>query len=68
MTQLQENPTIEDLETHTTAFINSFKNVLNKHARLRKRSRKAQKLCTKPWISKEILQLTQWELASKPSE
>ena len=56
MTQPQESPTIEDLETHTAAFINSLKNVLNKHAPLRKRSRKEQKLSTKPWISKEILQ------------
>ena len=27
MTQLQESTTIEDLETHTAAFINSLKNV-----------------------------------------
>ena len=31
--------------------------MLNKHAPLRKRSRKEQKLCMKPWISMEILQL-----------
>ena len=53
--QLEKTPTIENLETHTAAFIHSFKNVLNKHAPLYKRSTKEQKLCTKPWISMEIL-------------
>ena len=53
MTQLQESPTIEDLKTHTAAFINSFKNVLNKHLPLHKRSRKEPKLRTKLCISKK---------------
>ena len=50
---------INEIDTYTDKFINIFKLLLNKHAPLRKRSRKELKLKTKPWITKGLLKSIQ---------
>lgn len=49
----------DDLDIHTETFLSIFKNTLNIHAPLRKRSRKEQKLHSKPWITNGILKSIQ---------
>ena len=46
---------INKINIYTDKFINIFKLILDKHAPLRKRSRKELKLKTKPWITKRLL-------------
>ena len=46
---------MNEIDIYTDKFINVFKLILNKHAPLRKRSRKELKLKTKPWITKGLL-------------
>ena len=46
---------IIEIDIYMDQFINSFQLILDKHAPLRKRSRKELKLKTKPWITKGLL-------------
>ena len=46
---------INEIDIYTDKFINIFKLILDKHAPLRKRSRKELKLKTKPRITKGLL-------------
>ena len=46
---------INEIDIYTDKFINIFQLILDKHAPLRKRSRKELKLKTKPWITKGLL-------------
>ena len=46
---------INEIDIHTDKFINIFQLILDKHAPLRKRSRKELKLKTKPCITKGLL-------------
>ena len=46
---------IIEIDIYMDKFINSFQLILDKHAFLRKRSRKELKLKTKPWITKGLL-------------
>ena len=46
---------INEIDIYTDKFIHIFQLILDKHAPLRKRSRKELKLKTKPWITKGLL-------------
>ena len=46
---------INEIDIYTDKFIHIFQLILDKHAPLRKRSRKELKLKTKPWITKRLL-------------
>ena len=46
---------INEIDIYMDKFINIFQLILDKHAPLRKRSRKELKLKTKPWITKGLL-------------
>ena len=49
---------INEIDIYTDKFINIFQLLLDKHAPLRKRSRKELKLKTKPWIRKGLRKST----------
>jgi len=52
--QLVESPENQS-DSQFENFINTFHSVLNKHAPMRKKSKKEQKLSEKPWLTKGIL-------------
>ena len=50
-----EHLTYENINSSFNNFIAKFKHVIDKHAPLRKLSRRKKKLAAKPWLTKSVL-------------